>query len=211
MVRFKYFEAPENEMTGLLEGIRECSICGESGRCFQLDCADPESLPDACLKDGVGCYTCLRKGRFEFFHTTEIGYLFASGPEYLGPELEEEEVTIVSPQGEPVGMDVAPPVERPTVPGHSAIELRRTPGFPTWNEVDWLVHCGDFMVFLGPWQPIDFNRQAENGLGKDVFLSSVDSCHSDFWPADSSSNWEVCCFVFRCTKCGSLRAVVDHS
>ena len=209
-MRFKLFEAPESEMRGLLDGDRTCSLCGNTGRCFELGTADPDSLPEKHLRSGVGCYSCLREGRFEFFHITAAGYLGASGLEHYGPPPEEEEVVIVSPSGKPIDVKRAEPQQRHSISEEAIVELRRTPDFPTWNEVDWPVHCGGFMIFLGPWQPRDFNNHASRA-GRELFCSSVDPDNRDLWPEDSSSEWGVCCFVFKCTSCGQLTTCVDYS
>ncbi len=215
-MRFRLFEAPESEMRGLLDGDRTCSLCGKTGRCFDLGTADSDSLEDpdlrsavGCLRSGVGCFSCLREGRFEFFHITSAGYLAASGLEHYGPPPEDEEVVIVSSSGKPVDIKSAEPQQHPTIEAASIVELRRTPDFPTWNEVAWPHHCGEFMIFLGPWQPRDFNHRA-NGNGHDLFIGSIHPEYRILWPEDSSSEWGVCCFVFKCTKCGQLNTCVDY-
>ena len=209
-MRFRLFEASESEMRGLLDGDRTCSLCGNTGRCFDLGSADSDSLEDPSLRSGFGCFNCLHEGRFEFFHITAAGYLGASGLEHYGPPPENEEVVIVSSSGEPVDVKLAEPQRQPNIEATSIIELRRTPDFPTWNEVEWPHHCSEFMVFLGPWQPRNFNHHA-NGNGHDLFTGSVHPEYRNLWPEDSASEWGVCCFVFKCTKCGRLTTCVDYS
>lgn len=182
-MKFRYFEGPESEMHGLLETPQECSFCGDEDRCFHLQ----ES-------DQLGCVACLAEGRFGFFHVTEAGYviegkLIHSLDEEI-PETEKPE-EIVSPQ--------------------SVAELWRTPDFPTWNEVEWPVHCRDFMVFLGEWKPEDFKRHGAPSP-RDLFLAMTEpECHG-LWPADTEpEDWWVTCFAFRCPVCGELTSKIDYS
>lgn len=36
MIKYKYFQAPEEEMSFLIKEDRKCDLCGKTGRCFEL-------------------------------------------------------------------------------------------------------------------------------------------------------------------------------
>jgi uncharacterized protein CbrC (UPF0167 family) len=188
LMKFRYFEGPETEMHGLLEEPAECSFCGREDRCFEIQ----DSLE-------IGCLQCLREGRFGFFHVTEAGYIIEGK---LIHSIDDELPETADPED-----GVSP---------ESVQELWRTPDFPTWNEVEWPVHCRDFMVFLGEWKPADFKQSAGTAASatapRDLFLAMTDpSCHG-LWPEDKDpEDWWVTCFAFRCPVCGELAAKVDYS
>lgn len=196
---FRYFEAPESEMSLLLASPTSCRFCGETKQCFEL--AD---------NSGAGCFSCLRDGRFGFFHTTEAGFVDESGlhVDYSDDESDEEpRVFVVSPEGVTSQERNPHPTKstRPTVSTEAVQELWRTPDFPTWNEVAWPVHCQEFMTFLGEWTSLDFS-------GRDQFLGMTDSEYHALWPQeDHSPEWGVTYFAFRCPACRRYQGVVDFS
>ena len=46
-MEFRYFHAPEIDMSGLLLGLHICSLCGQQRQCFSLDRANASRLSDA--------------------------------------------------------------------------------------------------------------------------------------------------------------------
>ena len=76
---FKYFKGPIDEMSGLVIEHSVCSICGKTDHCFELDYTITNVFSDD-EKDGkFGCYSCLKEGKFEFWHDTEFGMLNENG------------------------------------------------------------------------------------------------------------------------------------
>ena len=195
-------------MSGLLPGESVCGICGSKGRCFQLDSRHKPSDSDASL----GCLACLRADRFGFFHVTEAGYLDEKGLTWYGEEPRSSgRVFVVSPTGESADTRSDPLPLAPEPPCEEAIdELRRTPEFHTWNEVPWPIHCNDFMVYLGTWQPRDIAYEAKlrGESAAEFFVSMTDEQHRGIWPGDTDE-WGLTFHVFRCTQCGSLIGRVD--
>jgi hypothetical protein len=76
---FRYFAGPQQDMAALSRSETACSLCGEVGPCFQLEFALCPKLVDEQKKSALGCFSCLRGGRFEFWHDTEIGLLDENG------------------------------------------------------------------------------------------------------------------------------------
>lgn len=76
---FKYFKGPIDEMSDLVIEHSVYSICGKTDHCFELDYTITNVFSDD-EKDGkFGCYSCLKKGRFEFWNDTEFGMLDENG------------------------------------------------------------------------------------------------------------------------------------
>ena len=209
MISFKYFEAPESEMVGLLPDVRRCGICGTEGRCFDLQRAIRESGVAA----SAGCVACLRTGRFGFFHITEIGYLDEGGITWYSDDEPEGHARIFAVDSAGTAAPIPTQVgasTRVTVSPEAIDDLRRTPDFPTWNEVAWPVHCSDFMVYLGTWQPPDVRAAAgaRQHEPRDLFAEMTDAAEDRLW-SDDAQQWAFAFHVFRCGSCSVLRGAVD--
>ncbi|HSZ59587.1 MAG TPA: CbrC family protein [Tepidisphaeraceae bacterium] len=141
-----------------------------------------------------GCFPCLRQGRFLFDHNTEIGLLAPAG---LKPFYANQK----------------------QIPDHfnraALAALLRTPRFTTWQEEEWLIHCNDFMVYVGEWKPKDFRRNAKDGDGRRLFLEMTDKELAHLWEeatpegAREPEDWYATYYAFRCSRCGALRGNWD--
>src|ERR1035437_3266811 len=76
-MNFEYFQGPATDMASLCKEDKTCSICGQSNKCFELGCAI--ACSDEASEAGYGCMECLAKGKFEFWHDTDIGMLDEKG------------------------------------------------------------------------------------------------------------------------------------
>lgn len=214
-MRFIYFEGPDEQMCGLSDAEMPCAYCGRMARAFALDVADcREPLPSGTAASPAqaakwdrregrhGCYDCLRSGRFEFTHATEVGFLLS--PDSISPFEDDGE----------------PPLPPASFPQSAIVELRRTPRFPIWQDEErspWLVHCNDFMVYLGTWAPADFLRHAANGDGRGPFLEMTRPEQAGLWDfaaqdreEEHPSDWYATYYAFRCRHCGKLRGQWDN-
>jgi uncharacterized protein CbrC (UPF0167 family) len=193
-MEFKYFQGPIEEMADLSSGVRECIFCETRGKCFRLASALCESLSDEQKESASGCFACLQQGRFEFWHDTEIGVLDESGLTHV------------------YNHNKIPP---PDFSEKALIELRRTPQIVTWQQELWLTHCSDFMIYVGTWEPKDFNRNAPDGDGRSLFLQMTDPDINHLWDESFSKkgksllSWHATYYVFRCAHCGKLRGNWD--
>jgi uncharacterized protein CbrC (UPF0167 family) len=181
---FKYFDAGPDEMSGLRRVVEPCHFCGATGRAFRLDGATCDDVPDRAGK--FGCPACLVRGRFSFWHDTELGLLLETG---LESPLE------------------APPAFR----AEALEELCRTPRIVSWQQERWLTHCDDFMVYLGVWAPSDFVRHAGEAGARDLFLRMTrEPAQRDLWDASCEPGastpppWYATYYAFRCLHCGAL-------
>lgn len=209
-LEFRYFRAPEAEM-GFLPGDRTCSLCGQPGRCFPLDGVNSSELSEGERGGKIGCYDCLRRDRFGFTHDTEVGFITEEGLLSSGePDDSPKRVFVVASDGEAVA-DSAPLVHPPTphVSEEAVAELRRTPGFSTWQEVTWPVHCDDFMAYLGIWGPEDFAEASPDESGRQLFLDMVDPFFHDRWTEDNGPRFGQNFVAFQCLHCQTRTATYD--
>ena len=194
IMNFKYFLGPPEDMGDLERDILPCSLCRQADRCFRLEYALCPAQVGEQKKQGFGCFSCLRAGRFEFWHDTEIG------------TLDENGLMNVYKHNQP-----APP----NFPTNALADLRRTPQIVTWQQELWLVHCNDFMAYLGTWEPPDFYANAPDGDGRALFHQMTDDDYSHLWDeslpdgAERLDSWYATYYVFRCLSCGKLRGNWD--
>jgi uncharacterized protein CbrC (UPF0167 family) len=196
-------------MKGLLPGVRRCDLCGADGRCFNLQ----EAIGGRTREGAAGCVACLQAGRFGFFHITDAGYLDQNGLTWYDDDEPEEpgRTFVVAPGGGAEPVPATRPARKQVTVAPSAVdELRRTPGFPTWNEVAWPLHCCDFMVYLGTWQPRDVRAAAvaRGRQARDIFMEMTDAADQRLW-SDGAEEWGVTFHAFRCASCGALRGAID--
>jgi hypothetical protein len=201
---FEYFRGPADQMLHLdKHGQEQCSYCGMLAWCFNVEGYD------SAAGHLMGCANCLRVGKFRTSHNTEIGYV---SDDLL---LDEH----FGPRPLPVGFSPA-----------AAESLCRTPQYVGCQEGVWLVHCRDFMAYLGYWQPDDFRRHAADRNGRKLYiemtvilpgehrpLSQADMLrleqNRDFiWPSDEPDRDEwggMLYYAFVCRHCGVLRGYYD--
>jgi uncharacterized protein CbrC (UPF0167 family) len=190
---FKYFQGPADEMSGLTKEEKTCAFCKAIDRCFRLTSATCSALTGAEKEQAFGCASCLKKGRFEFWHDTEIGLLDENGLKHVYKH------------------NKRPP---PDFPRLSLIELRKTPRIVTWQQELWLTHCDDFMVYVGTWDPSDFCDNAPDGDGRSLFMEMTDE-YNHLWDSsiregeERPTSWHATYYVFRCLHCGKLRGNWD--
>jgi len=193
-MQFKYFAGSIADMGGFAGETKPCSLCGRGGPCFELDEAICPELPEDERAGKIGCFDCLRAGRFEFRHGTEIGMVTEDG-------------LIAEQTGEPYLPE--------GFPESALVELRRTPRVATNQEEVWLTHCNDFMAYQGVWNPSDFYDHAPDGDGRALFLEMTDpdgqSLWDDCWYDRSRplGYWYGTYYVFKCLHCGKLRGNWD--
>ena len=176
---FEYFLGPEHEMAHLLDEPHLCLFCGQLVRCFVQNYQ-------------YGCASCLKEGRFTFWHDTEIGLL------------EDGHLSTFYRHHIPIPPDFSQ---------EAVVLLERTPQFISWQQAHWLVHCNDFMIYLGEWRPKDFSRFASDGNGRALFVQLTqqpeiwDTAIVDGKPEPDS--WYISFYGFRCRHCGIYRGYYD--
>ncbi len=208
-IKFRYFRGLEDDM-GLLPGIRICSLCGQPGRCFSLQRRGvSHELSQEERQGKIGCTNCLKRDRFGFNHVMRAGFVDEHGLmkfDEVGPK--EHRVSVVAESGRTT-IDGAPFVQPPQeqVSDEAVAELRRTPNFLSWQDIDWKVHHDDFMVYLGIWGPEDFEQIAGSGSGRDLFLEMVDA--DGLWPKGEEPIFGKNIVMFECLHCSTKSGIFD--
>lgn len=92
---------------------------------------------------------------------------------------------------------------------------RRTPGFPSWQEAQWLACCGDGAEFLGAAGAAELRTQYPDAI------KAVEHClREDFdlagkelkeFLAGLSRDDQPTAYIFRCRHCRKYLAYVDES
>lgn len=182
-------------MCDLLVEPKKCSICNtEHSYCFDLEYLITDKFSEDDKKGEIGCYDCLKKGEFEFWHDTEFGVLDKKGLRKVYNHNIEN-----------------PPILSELV----LTEMKRTPQIATYQQETWLTHCNDFMVYKGTWQPLDFYRNSPTGNGRDLFIEMTDKDLSHLWDESLEEGetlletWYPTYYVFKCRHCGKLRGNWD--
>ncbi len=193
-MQFKYFKGPFDEMSGMIDGVSVCSICGTESHCFELDYSITQEFSNDDKEGKVGCVECLRNGRFEFWHDTEFGLLDENGLSKMYKH------------------NIANP---PLIDQSNLVELRRTPQILTWQQELWLTHCNDFMIYKGTWTPLDFYANSRDGDGKQLFMEMTDDEYKNLWDDSLEEGqtqleeWYPTYYVFECAHCSKLRGNWD--
>lgn len=193
---FRYFRAEFYHMDNFTYEKSKCSLCGENRYCFYLEYSICADISKEDLAHLIGCFNCLQKGRFLFWHDTEIGCLDENGlrSQYLNHK--------------------SPPL---SLSKESLHALMCTPRIIASQQELWLVHCDDFMAYIGNWQPSDFNEHAVNGNGRDLFMEMTDEDLNNLWDDSMGDGeefpeyWDAEYYVFQCLHCGKLRGNWDCS
>lgn len=199
-------------------------------------CQHPVAFPNMTGQPPLVCYDCLRAGKAVFTHDTVLGMVgweeAVAGQTRATPE-PTTGIAWISDGADIVGADPMSAVnlygvERvlmsrepalvggesmdwyaSRVPREYLFELLRTPTYGALQGEKWLFHCGQPMVYLGPWAPLDFQQRAPDGNGRAFFNAIVAEGQwlpDELW-ASTSGAWGA--YVFRCAMCGQLAAHWD--
>ena len=208
---FRYFRGSETDMSSLLPGVRVCSLCGQTGRCFDLGSTLGTELSETERAGKVGCLECLRQDRFGFSHDTEAGFFTEEGflPLYE-PDTSPKQIFVVSESGQAAGASaplIYPP--NPHVAEEAIAELRQTPEFATWQDIMWPVHHDDFMAYLGIWGPDDLAAASSLATARELFLEMVEIGWHSLWPEGKEPGIGQNIVVFQCLHCQTYRGILD--
>ncbi len=194
-MEFVYFKGLMEDMGDLFMGRKICAICHEENDyCFALEYTISSIFEYKDQKGTFGCFKCLRDSKFEFWHSTELGFLDENGL---------------------MNTNTRKIYDPPIISEEKLVELRRTPQIITYQEEKWLTHCNDFMVFKGIWTPPDFYKNSPDGDGKTLFLAMTDDNIAHLWEEslpegqEALEEWYPTYYVFECRHCNKLRGNWD--
>ena len=231
-VPFPLFEAPV-AATSDYAGIANCDLCGTSKQhAFRIDIGGhiklfckpcnheqfvqgDEAFSMCCGKCGtrlmergssgehpVVCYSCLRAGRASITKDTEFGMVTY--------EEAQKGITHGLPGLATTMFPTLPNDDgwvRVRIPKEHLKELIRTPGYASWQGDVWLFCCQAPMTFIGEWKAVDFQKRARGGDALKLAKSMVSMDESRYWNEVFPDQQHF--YVFRCKRCGKLRAHLD--
>ena len=180
-------------MSDLLDGSHTCSICKKQhDHCFHIEYSSKHEFSDD--DERIGCYDCLKRGEFEFWHDSEFGLLDENGLNKLYDHNSDNPPKL--------SIDVIN-------------EMRRTPQIVTYQQELWLTHCDDFMVYKGTWEPLDFYKNSPTHDGRELFMAMTNEEWNHLWDESLEAgqkllnSWHATYYVFECRHCRKLRGNWD--
>jgi uncharacterized protein CbrC (UPF0167 family) len=183
-----YFRAPAPDLINFKYGKDICPVCLETKVTF---IKPPFGEYSKC------CLDCLSKNDIRFTHDSEYGPVTS---DELSPELED------------IG-DIKKHVSEKSIK-----ELLITPEFTNIQGGAWKIHCNDFMIFRGIWEPSDFTENSNERNGKKLFMDMTDEESNQIWDeyelidSEIENTWEdIQYYAFECCHCGKLRGYWDCS
>jgi uncharacterized protein CbrC (UPF0167 family) len=208
-INFKYFESQLEESVFDFND-QECFFCGKTNAPkAELD-GSLNVISEAKLNDAeYVCLECLRKKQYAFEQEVEGGFLTKEGVllesdkyEYLKSSSHYES-EIIPREKQLLAMDVS-----------KLQELMLTPPFRAWQGAKWLVHCNDFMKFIGTWQHEDFEKEAPDGNPENYFdqiCMNGDGLYQDQFGPHKSKYAECTFYAFECIVCKAKRGYIDNA
>ena len=208
-IELKYFKSRLGESNYEIpnEGMN-CIICGEiSSPVMEVD----ESLNivstivELPIQGETVCLKCLYERKYSFEQQVEGGYLTKNGilteSEKYPSRYSDSDI-------------LAKEKQLRNIEKSKIEELMHTPQFRAWQGAVWLVHCNDFMTFIGTWQHNDFVKHSPDGKAKEFYDQICDNgddlYESQFGP--EKSEYAGCTFyAFECLHCGTHRGYIDNA
>ncbi len=157
----------------------------------------------AAKKEPKTCYKCLRDGKAALTKGTEFGMISwnqaFSGVTNGIPGLEQDqfESVVIDADDDWIGV---------RLPKEIMFELLRTPAYGTWQGECWLFCCKYPMTYMGEWHHEDFDRNAPDGAGEELYYSVVEDAPPESWDGLGHG---LSVYVFKCMRCGKLRSHCD--
>jgi uncharacterized protein CbrC (UPF0167 family) len=202
VVEYTYFAGDRRWMCLPRQERQLCGFCKTKTHCFDLRAARFDWVDrSGPITPYYACEVCFRRGRMRVNHFTDAGIL------------DEHGLRRIDDHGlYQVASDHA-------FSAAAMDDLRRTPEFVTNQGSTWLVHCNDFMVYLGEWLSSDFVDHSPTGDGAALFKSMTEPrlSNADFWHELVEVGeyrldcWNANYYAFQCRHCQSLRGYWDMS
>jgi uncharacterized protein CbrC (UPF0167 family) len=195
-----YYEENVNE--------NRCFFCGSSNspvaetESFQIIADNSDQVTHVCL-------SCLFEKKYAIEKHVEGGYLTGDGILLESDKYEYEKKA----------SDYAANLQKKeeilkNLDDSKITELLHTPAFRAWQGDIWLVHCNDFMTFIGTWYHDDFVKNSPDGDAKKFFDTINDNYNGDdfydkqFGP-NKSEYAEASFYAFQCLHCREFRGYCD--
>lgn len=209
-MNLKYFNAPISETPFELRNeIGACSICNKNkSHRLELD-NSIEIISNTSEIINTVCIDCLTEQKYGFEHQVEGGFLTKEGI-----LIESEKYEYLKNSSD--YSSVLQPKEQQllAIEKSKVDDLIYTPPFNAFQGAIWLIHCNDFMKFIGTWEHNDFVKQSPNKNPKNFFNEIVDNWNGDdFYDEqfgiNKSEYAESIFYAFECLHCKQKRGYVE--
>ncbi|WP_298956315.1 CbrC family protein [uncultured Nonlabens sp.] len=189
--------------------IAPCSICKkDTSHRLELD-GSIEIIYKGIEVIETVCLNCLSERKYGFEHQVEGGFLTKDGI------LTESEKYKFLKNSDDYSLLLQPKEEQLlTIEKSKMDNLIHTPPFNAYQGARWLIHCNDFMKFIGTWEHDDFVKHSPNNNAKIFFNEIVDNWNGDdfydkqFGP-NKSKYAESAFYAFECLHCKQQRGYVE--
>ncbi|WP_064966192.1 CbrC family protein [Tenacibaculum ovolyticum] len=211
-IHFKYFESPiEESIFDTNDEKHNCSFCEKSDfPIAELDDSitiianeNIDNVENVCLK-------CLQDKKYGFVQEIEHDALVTKEGMIIKADHSShtKESTYYTSYILPIEKQLD------AIDKSKSLELIHTPPFRAWQGAKWLVHCNDFMKYIGTWQHEDFLKNAPDSNAEDYYeniclYGGDDLYESQFGP--NKSEYANCTFyAFECLTCKEKRGYIDN-
>lgn len=210
--KLKYFETAieESVFDSCSEGV-DCFFCGENkSPMMELD-GSLTIISDKNIDDAKnGCLKCLQQKKYGFEQEVEYGLLTKDGLVLESDKDSDAKESVYY-------TSYIVPVEKQLLSMEASKyqELMHTPPFRAWQGAKWLVHCNDFMKFIGTWAHEDFVKHSPDGDAKTFYdricLYGGDDLYDDQFGPNKSEYAECTFYAFECPTCKQKRGYIDNA
>jgi uncharacterized protein CbrC (UPF0167 family) len=210
-INLKYFESfIEESVFESHDEDENCFFCGKTNSPIaELDGSltivaneNIDNIKKVCLK-------CLLEKKYAFEQEVEGGFLTKEGL-----LLESDKYPYLKESSDYTS-DVLPKEQLLISMDASKIrELMHTPPYSAWQGAKWLIHCNDFMKFIGTWVHEDFVKHASDGDAKSFFDQICDNgedLYDSQFGLDKSAYAESTFYAFECPVCKEKRGYIDNA
>ncbi|WP_445456713.1 CbrC family protein [Flavobacterium sp. HNIBRBA15423] len=203
----KYIRIPFDQIPFELNSENTCFFCGKQDSpqlhdAYTIIAQDSENAESVCLK-------CLLEKKYAIEHKVEGGFLKKEGI-----LLESEKDPDI--KNSYCYAEYILPIEKQlmAIDESKRQELMHTPPFSTFHGAVWLIHCNDFMTYIGNWEHEDFVEKSPNGNAQEYFDRILDNYNGDdFYEEQFSPNKleyaESLFYAFECQHCKIHRGYVE--
>ena len=211
MIKLKYIETPlEESVYDYSQEDKDCFFCGKTkSPILELD-GSLDIISDKNIDDAkTVCLKCLYNKTYGFEQQVEYGLLTEQG-------LQLESDKNPDSKASDYYKSYISPIENQLLNMESSkfIELRHTPPFRAWQGAKWLVHCNDFMKFIGVWEHEDFVKHAPDnnakGFYENICLYGGDGLYKDQFGPNKSEYASCTFYAFECITCKQKKGYIDN-
>ncbi len=236
LLDFPYFKAPLSH-TSLFSGdeleSQHCDYCNKQNLEYTFYSTDSQKD-----KGIYGCIECLKQKKYSISQETDIGFIekgkillieyddFDLNIEKSAEMSEEKAIQYFKEFQE----NIKHTTKECSIPqGFNKkvlYDIGFTPTIAMFQGGQYLSHCNDFMVYIGRWNPCDFEKNSVDGDGRKLWMKMIIDEDYDYlwdqtmedikkygdeWAQYENSGWSegAWVYIFKCKHCNDLKCSWD--